>query len=58
MTIDQTLQLVSTLIHAALDAIKTGEPNVDLLSALQYTDDEARANLEQAIEIAKEVVDQ
>jgi hypothetical protein len=56
MTIDQALQLIAALVHASLDAIKAGEPNIDLLSALQYSDDAARRDLERAIEIAKEVV--
>jgi hypothetical protein len=56
MTIDQALQLIAALIQAVIKAIETGEPNVDLLSALQYADDAARADLEQALEIAKEVV--
>ena len=57
MTIDQALQLIAALIQAVIKVIETGEPNVDLLSALQYTDDAARADLEQALEIAEEVVD-
>ena len=56
MTIDQALQLIAALIQAVIKAIETGEPNVDLLTALQYSDDVARADLERAIEIAKEVV--
>lgn len=56
MTIDQALQMIAALIQAVIKAIETGEPNVDLLPALQHADDAARADLEQALEIAKEVV--
>lgn len=56
MTIDQALRLIAALIQAVIKAIEMGESNVDLLSALQYADDAARADLEQALEIAKEVV--
>ena len=35
MTIDQALQLIAALIQAVIKAIETGEPNVDLLSALR-----------------------
>ena len=54
MTIDQALQMIEAL--ASLRAIEKGESNIDLLSALQYADDAARADLEHAIELAKEVV--
>ncbi len=56
MTIDQALQIVEVLVQASIKAIKEDESNIDLLSALQYIDDEARHDLERAIEIAKEVV--
>lgn len=58
MTIDQALQMIAALAQASIKAIENGEPNIDLLSALQYADDEARADLEHAIESAKEVIDQ
>lgn len=57
MTIDQALQMIAALAQASIKAIENGEPNIDLLSALQYADDVARADLEKAIEIAKEVID-
>ena len=56
MTIDQALQMIAALAQASIKAIEDGEPNIDLLSALQYFDDVARADLERAIEIAKEAV--
>lgn len=56
MTIDQVLQIVEVLVQASIKAIKEDESNIDLLSALQYIDDEARRDLERAIDIAKEVV--
>mgnify|MGYP000857509129 CR=1 FL=1 len=56
MTIDQALQMIEVLVQASIKAIKEDESNIDLLSALQYIDDEARCDLEQAVEIAKEVV--
>lgn len=56
MTIDQVLQMIEVLVQASIKAIKEDESNIDLLSALQYIDDEARRDLERAIEIAKEVV--
>jgi len=56
MTIDQALQMIAALAQASIKAIEDGEPNIDLLSALQYSDDVARADLERAIEIAKEAV--
>ncbi len=57
MTIDQALQMIAALAQASIKASEDGEPNIDLLSALQYSDDVARADLERAIEIAKEVID-
>lgn len=56
MTIDQALQMIEALVQASLRAIEKGESNIDLLSALQYADNAARADLEHAIELAKEVV--
>ncbi len=56
MTIGQALQMIAALAQASIKAIESGEPNIDLLSALQYADDAARADLERAIEAAKEVV--
>lgn len=57
MTIDQALQMIAALAQASIKAIENGEPNIDLLSELQYADDAARADLERAIEVAKELVD-
>lgn len=48
--------MIAALAQASIKAIESGEPNIDLLSALQYADDAARADLERAIEAAKEVV--
>lgn len=56
MTVENVLQLIESLSNATRVAIRDKHESVDLLSALIYVDDAARADLEKAIWQAKEAI--